>query len=495
MTDDSIAKQTQTTRGGKAEAKAEVRVSLLGASGRPVIAANALEIEDEFSPFYGSGLDSSGQVLRPPYEPRTLERLTQESNVLGACIEAMVVNVDGTGHAIEKEDKDPDRDANEKDDPVALKLAGFFMEPFPGQSFITMRRDLRRDLERVGYGFLEVMRNLEREIVFLRGTPARTFRIVRLDAPVAALRTVTRNGAAASYEVMLRERRFCQVMGGKLVFFKEFGASRELDKHTGRWATSERPVAAQDRATELIYFQVGQDPGSPYGVPRWEGQIPSVIGSRAAEEANIAYLQSGGLPPALLIVQGGSVARDARQALEQQFAPGQKQRVAIVEVPSSEGTLDRAGAVSVSVERFGHERSGDAMFERYDDKCFERVLRAFRFSPMFVGKSADFNFATAYASCLAAEAQVFGPERAHFDEIITRKLLPALGGTGYAFKSKPLQLTDVAQQVYALGLASRLPGVEPQSLVEAVNKVAGLDLEFSRAGADGAGQPDEAVTG
>jgi capsid portal protein len=486
---DSSAPRTGS-RGGKAE----VTVRVLGTAGGPIIAANTREIEDEFSPFYGSSLEASGQVLRPPYEPRVLERLTQENNVLGACIEAMVVNADGTGHSIEKENKDPDRDADERDDPVALRLAAFFNEPFPGQSFITMRRDLRRDLERLGYGFLEVMRNLEGEIVFLRSTPARTFRIVRLDAPIAATRTVMRNGVAASYEVMLRERRFCQVMGGKLLFFKEFGASRELDKQTGRWATADSPVAAPDRATELIYFQVGQDPDSPYGVPRWEGQIPSVIGSRAAEEANIAYLQSGGLPPALLIVQGGSMARDARQALEQQFAPGQKQRVAIIEVPSSEGTLDRAGAVSVTVERFGHERSGDAMFEKYDDKCFERVLRAFRFSPMFLGKSADFNFATAYASCLAAEAQVFGPERAHFDEIVTRKLLPALGGAGYVFRSKPLQLTDVSQQIAALGLAARLPGVEPQSLIDAVNRVAGLDVEFSRAGADGAGNLDKAVT-
>lgn len=489
MTDESSATGKAPARG-----KREVRVRVLDTAARPIIATNTREVEDEFSPFYGSSLEAAGQVLRPPYEPRVLERLTQESNVLGACIEAMVVNTDGTGHAIEKANKDPDLDASERDDPVVARLAAFFDEPYPGQSFVTMRRELRRDLERVGYGFLEVMRNLEGEVVFLRSTPARTFRIVRLDAPVAVARTVTRNGAAAAYEVMLRERRFCQVMGGKLLFFREFGASRELDKHSGRWASADQPVAPHDRATELIYFQTGQDPDSPYGVPRWEGQIPSVIGSRAAEEANIAYLRAGGLLPALLIVQGGSVARDARQALEQQFAPGHKQRVAIIEVPSSEGTLDRAGGVSVTVERFGHERSGDAMFERYDDKCFERILRAFRFSPLFLGKSADFNFATAYASCLAAEAQVFGPERAHFDEIVTRKLLPALGGAGYVFRSRPLQLTDVSQQIAALGLAARLPGVEPQSLVEAVNRVAGLDVEFSRAGAAGAGPTGEATT-
>ncbi len=173
------------------------------------------------------------------------------------------------------------------------------------------------------------------------------------------------------------------------------------------------------------------------------------------------------------------MAGEARQALERQFAPGQKSRAAILEVPATDGMLDKPGTVKVTVERFGHERAGDSMFERYDDKCAEQVLRAFRFSPLFLGKSADFNFATAYASYLAAgEPGVRGRERRLFDEIVTRKLLPALGGGGYVFRSNPIAIKDVTQQIAALALAAGLPGIDLESVVDQLNKAAELELQF-----------------
>jgi PBSX family phage portal protein len=462
----------------KAEAKAAVVTVFPGTA--PAITANALEVEDEFNPFYMTGVNATtGHVLRPPYDPKVLERLTQENNILGSCIDAMVVNIAGTGHKIEKEDATAD-DADEEQDPVAKKLEDFFKEPYPGISFITMRRDLERDMERTGYGYLEVLRNAADELVFLRNVPARTMRICKLDAPVPVEKTIVRNGKEETVVVQTRERRFVQLMSGKLIFFKEFGASRDLNKNTGIWAKPGEKLDPSIRATEVLYFQVGQDPSSPYGVPRWEGQIPSIIGSRSAEEQNVTYLQSGGLPPALIIVQGGAAAADAKQALQQQFAPGNKGRVAMLEIPSTEGTLDKPGSVKVSVERFGSERNGDAMFENYDAKCAERVLRAFRISAIFIGKTDGFNFATAYASYLAGESQVFAPERRAFDEVITRKILPEIGGKGYLFKSNPIAIKDVDQQVKALALAAGLPGVDPESLIDQLNEVSGLNVQFSQ---------------
>ncbi len=192
----------------------EMRVTLLAPAAAPAMASNALQVEDEFNAFYMAGTDgAAGHVLRPPYDPRVLERLTQENNVLGACIDAMVVNVAGTGHRIERETKRAD-EPDEQDDPVACKLEAFFREPFPGTSFLAMRRDLERDMERVGYGALEIMRNPAGEVVFLRNTPARTIRLCKLDAPAPVAKTVSRNGAEISVNVMVRERRFVQLMAG-----------------------------------------------------------------------------------------------------------------------------------------------------------------------------------------------------------------------------------------------------------------------------------------
>lgn len=47
---------------------------------------------------------------------------------------------------------------------------------------------------------------------------------------------------------------------------------------------------------------------------------------------------------------------------------------------------------------------------------------------MFIGKAADYNFATAYTAYMVAEAQVFLPERDEFDNnMINATIVKALG--------------------------------------------------------------------
>lgn len=455
-------------------------VTVVAAAPKPAIAGNALEVEDEFTPYYNAeGGGATGHILKPPYDPRQLEKLCQENNTLGPCIEAMVINIDGTGFEIERENKNPDEDEDEAEDPRIDSLSSFFKEPFPGVSFINMRKELRRDLERTGNAYLEVLRNMEGQIVFLRHVPSRTIRLVKLDKAIMATKKIERNGEKFQARVMVRERRYVQLMSGQLMFFREFGSTRDLDKKKGKWAAPGAPISVDKRATELIHFKIGQDPNSPYGVPRWEGQIPSVMGSRSAEETNLTYLQAGGLPPALIMIQGGMMAEEAKQAIAEQFGPGHKTRAAIVELASTEGTMEKPGQVKVSVERFGSENMKDSMYQTYDEKCGDHVLSAFRIPPIFVGRAGDHNFATAYASYITAEAQVFGPERKDFDSVMTHLLLPALGGNGYVFKSNPITIKDASVQVSGISTAASVPGAEPKSLIKELNEVLGLSIEYS----------------
>ena len=100
-------------------------------------------------------------------------------------------------------------------------------------------------------------------------------------------------------------------------------------------------------------------------------------------------------------------------------------RVQVLEVEPAGGGLNQpTPQARVTVERFGADRQQDSMFEKYDERCEERVRRSFRMPPIFVGQSKDYNFATAFASYTVAEAQVFKPERDEFDEMISMKLLP-----------------------------------------------------------------------
>ncbi len=442
------------------------------------VQSNVFEPEDEYQKLYTGGVNSKG-LLEPPYQLRRLDRLTQENNALSPCVEAMVTNIDGTGY-----DFFPDHDdePDEHEDSQSQELREFFNEPWPGVSFTTMRQDVRRDLERTGNGYLEVIRNASDQIVFLRHADAKMMRLVKLDEPTVVVKKVKRRGAEVSIKTQMRERRFAQLLNGRtIVFFKEFGSSRDLDKRTGQWADPGVRLPAGLRATEILHFKALPDAHTPYGVPRWVMAVPSVLGSRKAEEFNLDFFDHGGVPPILILLQGGSLTAETRKAMEQGMNSGAKRanRVQVFEAEPTGGAIDAPSAAKITVERFGHERQNDALFENYDSKCEVRTRRAFRLPPIFVGSAETYSFATAYASYTVAEAQVFKPERRIFDKVISMRLLPAMGYPGYRMRSRPLTISDIGAQLNGITLANQTNYLDQSEVIRGVNEVTGLNLKVA----------------
>jgi PBSX family phage portal protein len=453
---------------------------------------NAFEPEDEYQQLYVGATRDQG-IIQPPYNLRQLDRLSQENNALGPCIEAMVINCDGTGYEFESTDAETEDD---EDDDQIEEIESFFDEPWPGVSWGETRKLLRRDNERTGNAYIEVIRNPQDEIVLMRRVDSKMMRMLRLDDAIPVQMKVTRKGKEQTIQVMKRERRYCQLVNGvSLMYFKEFGSTRDLHKKTAVWAPAGQRLPANMRASEIIHLTVLPDAHTPYGVPRWVNQIPSVLGSRKAEEFNLEFFDNGGVPPIMILLQGGVLQTEARKSLEQKFSGEAKKnnRVAIIEAEPVGGSLNQSPPQArVTVERFGADRQADSMFEKYDERCEERVRRSFRLPPIFVGQSKDYNFATAFASYTVTEAQVFKPERDAFDEVITMRLLPVLGFQGYRQRSHPLVIEDPTLKLQGLeviqGMANQ---VEPADLVEEVNLTCGLHLKVSDAAPDLQEQMDQ----
>src|SRR5271168_1436002 len=99
-----------------------------GANPGNAVQPNAFEPEDEYQQLYVGATRDQG-IIQPPYNLRTLDRLSQENNALGPCIEAMITNIDGTGYSMEaKEEQEEDDDT---DDTKIDALTEFFEEPWP----------------------------------------------------------------------------------------------------------------------------------------------------------------------------------------------------------------------------------------------------------------------------------------------------------------------------------------------------------------------------
>lgn len=455
-----------------------IRSKKVNKADKEVLSGSDIEKDDAFEEFFfdpQKPTNKNAQLLRPPYEPKQLSSLCQKNNTLSQMISAMEVNIDGTGWVIELAAQDEEDDPPEED-PEKERLMEWFKEPFPRISFMTLRREIRRDLEIYGYGYLEVLRSLDGMLMFLKRVPANQVRLVKLDEAVQVEQTIMRDGKEMDVLMNVRERRYAQKQGKKLVYFKEYAASRELNRNTGEWSDTILP--AEERATEILEFTIYEDVNSPYGVPRWINQVPSVLGSRKAEELNLDFFNSGGLPPALILIQGGELTTEVRKQL-QQYMSGKGSsfhRAGIVEVQASGGSIDSPGNVRVTVERFGSERMQDSMFEKYDERCEMRVRSSFRLPPIFVGKADDYSFATAFASYTVTEAQVFRPERDEFDEIINNTIMRELDPEGlYKFRSLPLTVNDIQNQLEALGMVSE--DLSKDGRIDAVNEITGMSLK------------------
>jgi hypothetical protein len=102
-------------------------------------------------------LPSGLKALRPPYDPDDLANKIEVNNAVQPCVDAMITNIDGTGFEIVQNDQSQVK-VNEQQ---KQKLTAFFAQPWPGISFMTMRKQLRRDVEYTGNAYIEVIRNLD----------------------------------------------------------------------------------------------------------------------------------------------------------------------------------------------------------------------------------------------------------------------------------------------------------------------------------------------
>lgn len=470
---------TDKTKGTESEL-ASNNVVVHKIEGTPVsgaVGSDAMKSEDGFFNLYVTPDNPEGTVIRPPYDLNRLMKFRQENSTLGQCIAAMEVNIDGTGYDIERRDEAPMEDADKE---KAYPMKDFFDEPWPGMSMTTLRREVRRDLETVGNGYIEVLTNAKDEIIFMRWLEGHTMRLCRLGEPVPVKRTLQRNGKKVEITVDYRERAFAQQVGSRTVYFKEFGATRDIDKDTGKWSAQNKRLPAHRRGSQILHLTVQKDADTPYGIPRWINQLPSVVGSRKAEEFNLDFFTNGGIPPAIVFLSGGQASPDSIQTLTNLLSGKTTTRAAVVEVQSTSGSLDSAGKVETKVERFGAEQKNDSMFESYNEKNENRIRGSFRISPLFTGQTQDFTYATAVVAYMIAENQVFRPERDEFDEAINVSIMRALqdGDDTYWFRSRPMSVSDVDNQMKGLELSKDV--VTQENWVAAMNDVTGMNMKFDQ---------------
>lgn len=478
---------------------------------------------------------SKSGALAPPYGPDVLCKIYEHSSSLRQNIDAYAVNIDANGHRfdpvidLEADDAfDEVRDAMflealheaEKEsggEPVEIeaptdeeveerietmtdemrlekaKLESFFRFCCADESFISLRQKTRTDQEVIGGGFWEIIRNGAGEPSQFTYVPAFTMRLMPLKRSDLIETEVNIKTSPLSFDKVKtrkRFRRFVQVFEGTKVHFKSFGDPRFMSAESGQvYKTAEALQSAEAEgrdpedgpvplATEVIYFPI-HSPRSPYGIPRWIGNLLAVLGTRQAEEVNFLYFENKSVPPLAILVSGGRMSSDSTKRLEdyvENKIKGRKNfhKILVIEaVSAGTGALaDNASArMRIEIVPLTGSQQQDALFLKYDERNFDKVGMSFRLPRLLRGDIRDFNRATAEAALEFAEAQVFAPLRQDFDWGINRNILAELEIKFWTFASNSPTTSnplDLATIIKDLVLASVLTPEEARELAKAV---------------------------
>ena len=420
-------------------------------------------------------------ALVPPYDPLVLSTMYEESSALRPNVEAYAANIEGFEHHLEPTLDLEANDAREKlrdaimleklfdgevptvtDEEIDTKMVevqsvarlerlfvdSWFDACCSDLSFTELRERTRIDLEVTGNAYWEVTRNQSGQIAQLEHVVSTMVRLMPLERTRVEVSTL-RRVSALSVRRLQRTKRFRtyvqMVDGTEAVFFKELGDPRVLSSRTGRrFASAEELMATEGAppATELIHFRI-YSPLSAYGVPRWIGATPAVLGTRAAEEINVLYFEDKCIPPMALYVEGATLEDGALDRIEEMLKARIKGRenfhsLVLLEaglVTMSGPTGDQSFLPKIRLEPLTQFQQQDALFQNYEANNAEKVGQQFRLPRILRGQMTDFNRATSESALEYVEQQVFQPARHKVDHVINNKILAELQVRFWTFVS------------------------------------------------------------
>ena len=434
-------------------------------------------IQDE-GVFSNAVMESHG-LLAPPYDPFKLYDIAEASGTLGACIEVMVDNVDGFGHELQYRGKKDDLDTES----IIIErenLRSFFKRVNEIQSFVKLRKELRRDYETTGNSYMEIVRYPDSRISTLYRADAK---YVRLQAKQNEMVDITvplfRYGKIITTTIQKRFRKFAMRTSLNLAdirWFKEYGDPRKMCAVTGKYESEmEKGESIKIEASELIHFKQGNN---TYGIPKWVGVSSTVLGLQDADYVNYKLFSDQGIPPLAIMVSGGRLTAESVEDLIN-ILDGRKgvenfHKIAILEAAPMDGSVDDVAA-NAKIDFKPLPQQNDILFGGYIESSEKRVRAKFRVPALYLGLGEEFSRSTSQNIKMIAEEQCFRPERNDFDEIINFTIMHDLNAINWKFRSIGPKLVEGAEAIDAIGKFARAGSLSINQAIKVMNRVLDLD--------------------
>ncbi|MDT9719137.1 phage portal protein [Paenibacillus sp. ClWae2A] len=414
-----------------------------------------------------------GDMIEPLYRPVDLIEMSKESTVIPQCVDAYKQNIAGFGFGLQYKEDDTkvDETFEMKAEWERVKdILQFFNFDKP---FKDVWAEAIVHREQTGNGYIEIIRdgtglpaeaeNMEPEYV----------KVSKLGDPVEV--TIWRN--SKQFKRKKKFRRYLQEINGSKVWFKAFGDPRKMSWKTGQYGDD---IPPEEEANEILHLKIGS---GAYGEPRWISQSPHMSGSRKAEILNLNYFDQGRHVPMAILVKNGLLTDESVKQLEEYASNlngvdhAHKWLVLEVEGLDEGITEDEKTKVDIEMKSLADILQGDALFQTYDDNSRMKQQSAFRLPDIFVGRSRDFNRATADKAREITEEQVFQPERESLAFILNNVLLEPYNLQHVEVFFEGPDISDSEDKAKMLTVYNQIGGVSPNDVRDDVGKILGKTVE------------------
>ena len=255
-------------------------------------------------------------VITPPWNLYELANYYDTSFANHAAIDAKVENIVGLGYDFEvsartmlKLESSSDAAATDRArkriERAKIEVRDWLESLNSDDSFTASMEKVYTDLQATGNGYLEIGRTIRGDIGYVGHIPATTIRVRRL-----------RDG-------------FVQVIGNKVVYFRNFGA------------TNANPLGTDARPNEIIHFKQYSPLNTFYGVPDIISAINSLYGDTLASQYNIDYFSNKAVPRYVVTLKGAKLSSEAEDKLFrflQTGLKGQNHRTLYIPLPPDSDT-------------------------------------------------------------------------------------------------------------------------------------------------------------
>jgi len=356
-------------------------------------------------------------VMIPPYNQTELAQYYETSFANHASVDAKVSNMVGLGYhwalsdkAISlMETKNSEKEqsaARKKVERLKVRLTTWLDDLNDDETFIGTLEKLVTDLQAVGNGYLEIGRKSTGEVGYVGHIPAVSVRVRR------------------------QKDGFCQIVGDKVVFFKNYG-----EKVRGN------PVTTDPQPNEIMHLKMYSPLNTYYGVPDIVSAGQAVIGDIFAQQYNIDYFENKAVPRYLVTVKGAKLSEASEDKLfnfMQTNLKGQNHRTLVVPLPPDNEQTKvefKMEAIEAGIQ--------EGSFGKYHESNRNDILSAHQVPLSKIGMG-DGSLAGTIASDRTFREQVARPAQRMLEKRVSRIIAEVTDVL--ELKLNELTLTDEAAQ-------------------------------------------------